>query len=302
MTPFTLLLFAIMVLFYTLQSLLTRKYSDHYPGDPALASPVFTIVSGLVVVLFSVVMCRFQFEASWPTWLMGLANGVALVLYNTCIIKASQTGPYSVLMVFNIAGGIVIPILCGIVLFGDTITPLKALCILAALISGYFISVKDNETRRQKGFWAASIGLGIANGLYGTFLDAQQRVTGAEQKEEMIAITFGTAVLISAAVLVLKEKKQFLPAMKQNKRSALYLIACSLIVAGAIYMLTLMIGLMDLAILYTFDTSSVLMLSVLCSWLFFKEKLSKKNVIGCIAMCIALICMGGSDIILGWFQ
>ncbi len=302
MTPLTLLLFSVMVLFYTLQSLLTRKYSDHYPGDPTMASPVFTMASGLVVVLFSLVMCRFQFDASWQTWLMGLANGIALVLYNHCIIKASQTGPYSVLMVFNITGGIVIPILCGILLFKDTVTPLKALCILAALISGYFISVKDNETRRQKGFWAASIGLGIANGLYGTFLDAQQRVTGAEQKEEMIAITFGTAVLISVTVLALKEKRNLFPAMKQNKKSALYLLTCSLIVAGAIYMLTFMIGMMDLAILYTFDTSSVLMLSVLCSWLFFKEKMSLKNVIGCITMCIALICMGGSDIILGWFQ
>ena len=44
-------LMGVMILMYTLQSLLTRKYSDHYPGRPEMASPVFTVVSGLAVAV-----------------------------------------------------------------------------------------------------------------------------------------------------------------------------------------------------------------------------------------------------------
>ncbi|MBR2311972.1 MAG: hypothetical protein IKA46_01615 [Clostridia bacterium] len=54
----------------------------------------------------------------------------------------------------------------------------------------------------------------------------------------------------------------------------------------------------DLAMLYTFYNSAVLMLSVLCSYLFLGEKLSLKNILGCIAMCIALFFMMGGDTIL----
>ena len=50
--------------------------------------------------------------------------------------------------------------------------------------------------------------------------------------------------------------------------------------------------------LYTFYNSAVLMLSVLCSYLFLGEKLSLKNILGCIAMCIALFFMMGGDTIL----
>lgn len=297
----TYLLLGVMILMYTLQSLLTRKYSDHYPGDPDLASPVFTIISGLVVFVVSLAMCRFRFEASWQTWVLGLANGLALVLYNTTIIKASQSGPYSVLMVFSIAGGIIIPTVVGRIVFGDELTLVKIICILVVLGSVYLISMKDEETKLKKGFWAACIGLAVGNGLYGTFLDAQQRLTGAEQKEEMVAVTFLVAVLISAGILLKKQKKNFFVVMKQTKKSAVFLLTCSLVVAGAIHMMTFMLGLMDLTILYTFDNSSVLMLSVLCSWAFFKEKLSWKNVVGCVTMCAALICMMGWDWIVGLF-
>ena len=65
---------------------------------------------------------------------------------------------------------------------------------------------------------------------------------------------------------------------------------------------TFVIGLIDLAVLYTFYCSGVLMLSVLFSALFFKEKLSAKNIIGCVVMSIALIFMMGGDTLLAtWF-
>ena len=102
-------------------------------------------------------------------------------------------------------------------------------------------------------------------------------------------------VVISCIVLFAQQKRRFFSVMKQTKRSAFYLALASLVVAGAIHLLTAMLGMMDLALLYTFDNSGVLMFSVLCSWIFFKEKLSLKNWLGCAAMCIALTLMMGWD-------
>ena len=290
------------VLLYTAQSFLTRLYSARYPGNAENASPVFSIISGITVAVVSVAVCGFHFEASALTWLLGVVNALALILYNATIIKASQSGPYSVLMVFSIAGGIIIPALIGALAFGDNLTPLKIVCILVVLACVYLISDKGEETKARRGFWLAVSGLAVGNGLYGSLLDVQQRLTSVGEKEEMIAITFAVCALISLAMLAFKLKSRTVSALKQTKMSALFLIATSLVAAGAVHVLTFVIGLIDLAVLYTFYCSGVLMLSVLCSALFFKEKLSVKNIIGCVVMSVALVfMMGGDTLLAAWF-
>ena len=299
MGVYILLLF--MIFLYTAQSLLVRQYSAYYPGPDDMASPVFNIISGAVVVLSSLVMCGFRFEASWQTLLLGASNGLAFVLYSLCIIKASQTGPYSVLMISQIAGGILLPTFVGTVVFEDGFTLVKAICILVILVSVYFVSSKKEDTARKKGFWLACAGLALGNGLYGTFLDVQQRLTSVNEKEEMVAITFFVALAVSAVMLLIKQKKNFLPVMKQSKKSLVYLLFCAVVMSAAIHTMTKMISMMDLTLLFTFDNSGVFLISVGASCVFFKEKLSVKNVIGCITMSIALVVMMGWDWIITWF-
>lgn len=292
MTIQTFLVMAIMILFCTLQSLLCRKYSDHYPGDPDLASPVFTIFSGLIVAIISFLLCGTGIHISPLTLLLGTVNGLTLVAYNTFIIKASQTGPYSILMFFSISGAIVIPLLVAGVAFGEAPSAVQIVCILVILGSVYLVSKKDDEELvKRKSFWIACGGLALANGCYGTLLDCQQRLTGVSEKEEMVALTYTCAILLSTALLFGKAKKKVLPAMKQNKKSLFYLLGSSISIAAATHMLVGLIDKIDLSILYTFDSSSVLILSVLCSWIFFKEKLSFMNMLGCVTMCASLICM-----------
>ena len=252
-------------------------------------------------MLSALIMCGFHFDASWQTLLLGIANGLAFVLYSVTIMKASQTGPYSVLMIFLIAGGILVPTFTGSVIFGDDFTLVKAICILVILVSVYFVSAKTEDTLRKKGFWLACVGLALGNGLYSAFLDMQQRLTSVNEKEEMIAVTFFVVVAVSASMLLMKQKKNFLPVMKQSKMSLIYLLSCAVVMAVAIHTLIRMLSMMDLTLLFTFDNSGVFLISVIASCVFFKEKLSVKNVIGCITMSVALVVMMGWDWIVTWF-
>lgn len=304
-------LIAVLVLIYTMQSLLTRYYSANYPSREDLASPVFTIVSGLIVTLVTFAFAGFRFEASPITIVLGIINALALVLYNNSLIKASATGPYSITMVFMIAGGIVIPAIVT-TFFGDDLSVVKILAILVVLISVYLVASKQGETyQNKKAFFFSCFMLAIGNGIYGTLLDVQQRLTlpanatVSPEKEEMVMITYLVAVIINTVILLAREKKGFISAIKQTKKSAFFLVSASLVVACAINMMVFILAYMQnhggTTILYTLDNSLVFLLSVAFSCIFMKEKLSKKNVIGCITLCIALVCMALSPQIMNFF-
>lgn len=296
-----------LVLIYTMQSLLTRYYSASYPGREELSSPVFTIVSGLLVTVVTFAFAEFRFVASPITLILGVCNALAIVLYNTSLIRASATGPYSITMVFLIAGGIIIPAIVA-AFFGDDLNVVKILSILAVLGSVYLIARKEGEFyQNKKTFFLSCIGLAIGNGLYGTFLDVQQRLTLPEgmeispEKEEMVIVTYFIGVLISVAMLLIREKKDSLAAMKQTKKSLAFLLGASVVVACAINFFVYILALVDTTILYTLDNSLVFLLSVGFSCLFMGEKLSKMNVIGCFTMCAALVCMSLSGEIMAFF-
>lgn len=109
------------------------------------------------------------------------------------------------------------------------------------------------------------------------------------EQKEVVAITYSFAMLFSLAILALRERGGFKDTMKQTKKSLLYLVVTAFIISGAVNLLVFLIPLVNLAVLYTIDNSGVFLLSILLSCIFFKEKLTKINIIGCIGMCTALV-------------
>ena len=72
------LIIALVILMYTLQSLFKRLYTDYYPGDKGLTTPVFAVVCGLIVTAVSFIFSGFTFSCGWLTVLLGVINAVIL--------------------------------------------------------------------------------------------------------------------------------------------------------------------------------------------------------------------------------
>ena len=291
------LLIGILIIVSTCQSILTRFYSTSYPGREDLCSPIFTVVSGFTLVLVTFCLAGFRFEASQTTLILVLCNALALVLYNTSMLKASANGPYSVTVVFMIAGGIVIPAIVT-AFFGDDLSWVKILAITVVLISVYMISYKDGESyKNKKLFFLSCAGLAVGNGVYGSIIDAHFRLTTptglttSPEGTELLIVTYFGAALISAVMLFFKARGDLPALKKQSKTSVIFLIAASIIIAASVNLVVYTIGFVDTTILYTFDNSCVFLLSVLFSCLVFKERLTKLNAIGCVTLCLALVCM-----------
>ncbi|MBQ7390117.1 MAG: EamA family transporter [Clostridia bacterium] len=295
---YTALIIALVILLYTLQSLFTRLYTDHYPGDKGLTTPVFAVICGLIVTVVSFIFSGFTFSCGWLTVLLGVINAFILYGYDAFIIKASATGPYSILMTFSLTGGIVVPAIVSWLFFEVPFSVVQLVSILIIFASVLMISKKENEgedkeehKKHRTFFLIICTLLGLANGLYGVLLNVQQELTGVSEKEEMVAVTFIGAAVISLVQLVVKEGKNTLKAFKQTKLSLAFLLLTALVSALAINALVIALEGADTTLVYTFDNAGVLLLSAIASAVFFKEKLSRLNIIGCIIMSIGLICM-----------
>ncbi len=290
-----LLMFA-MIALYTSQNFFCKKFSLGYPGDESNTTPVFTIVGGTVVALVSFMFAEFSFSAKPMTVVFGLITAVALYGYNYFILKSSGCGPYSVLMVFSIAGGIVMPTVVKWVFFGESLSVIALLLLVIMFYSVYLMSLKPSSQDEGKGtnrvttkFILLCLGLGICNGAYATLLAVQQEITGSDEKEELIIVTFLCAAIVSLVSLLVR-KVNIKGAMRQTKKSALYLLVYSLSAALAVNSLVIvMLFDINTSALYTVQNAGVMLMSVLLSCVCFKEKLTKVNLIGCILMAISLV-------------
>lgn len=319
-----------LILLYTMQSFFCKRYTDSYPGDPDAASPVFSVFSGVVTALVTLIFALFtmQFHFSWQVCLLGVLNGAVLAGYNFSMIQAARRGPYSVQMVFMLSGGILLPAFVAFI-YGDRLAVSQWLSVALILISIVMVSKKPGEKFSSGNvlFWVFCLGLFAFNGAYGTLFDIQQNrlAATAQAKNEMIMITFGTSAVLNALMGLIRHCKQaatlscgktadetaaagsnkcccaeetpstpfgrFIADFKQTKRSFLYLLLCALVTAGAINLLVFIMPLINITVLYTFDNAGVLLFSVLCSFFFLKEKLSAMNLVGCALMAIGLIGM-----------
>lgn len=287
------LLILVLILLYTGQSFFCRLYTGKYPGDPDATTPIFSVVSGLITALsaFVFALC-VGFHWNWQIIAMGLLNSFVLAIYNFCMVKASERGPYSIQMTMMLSGGIIIPALFSYI-YGKGLEPLGWLFVAIIAVSILLVSKKKGESLFSGGlqFWAFCIALFIFNGLYGAVMAHQSiYAVTANSKNELIICTFGFSAVINVILGFVQRKKRFVTDFKQSKLSLLCLLLSSGFTASAVILLTVLINSgMSTDILFTFDNAGVLLFSVLFSFVVFKEKLSVLNLVGCATMAFGLV-------------
>ncbi len=283
------LIIAGIILFFSAQALLCKKYADLYPGKPSLASPVMTVFCGLAVALTALALSGFRPAISPMTVWLGLANAAALVGYYNFLILGAQTGPYSVLTVFSVAGGIVLPPVSAFLFFGERPSPGKMIAIAFILLAIWMVSYRKQEDRTfSVWFFPVCVLLALSNGAFGSLLDAQQRLTGAGERNAMMAVSYFGMVAVSLIVLLARERKGTFAAMKQTRASLVVLLCCAVAMAVASNLLVLAIRYVNTTVLYALENAGAMLLTVLASCLLFKEKLSPLNIAGCAIMAVAM--------------
>lgn len=288
------LLILFLIVLYTMQSLFCRFFSMNYPGKEENTSFVFSVTTGIAVTILTFAYNGFTFQASWITLLLGLLNAVALFGYNLGLIKATEIGSYSITMISILFGGILIPLFFSVIVYQDTLNVMQLIAIAMMLVSFVFLNwdgLFGNEKKPLSAkFLLLCALLFLCNGAYGQLISTQQIMTNDTQREEMIMITYFFMAILALIVLMLKLKKGTVKAFKQNRKSGIFLACCCLIIFSALNLLVYILSLVNTAVLYTMDNGGVLLLSLVCSCIFFKEKFTAPKLVG-VVLSVASIFM-----------
>ena len=288
---YVVFLVALMITGYSFQSLFTRLYSASYAGQDAAKAPtVFSVCYGVFVAAASFALGGMSFRPSVPTLLLGLLTAGFLLLYNTSMIEAGNRGSYSFVIVSSMIGGILVPLAVGLLFMGENLNLLQIGAVAMMLLSLYLMNGGNLSFKgASKAYYVWCALLFLANGMYGVLLNLQAQVMSGAERTEMLTIVYVCSALAAALPEIARGKgRELAQGFKMGKKAALYLFICCASATGAANLLLYILTLMESSILYTIDNGGVLVLSILYSFILFKERPETKKIIG-MALAVASI-------------
>ncbi len=290
------LLIIVLVLLYSLQTLFCKFYSDNYTGKKELSSPVLCVTQSIAIALISLAFAGFKFEISWLSFIFGAVNAAVLFGYNTSLIKAGDRGSYAFMNMMMLFGGIFVPLVYVSFTTGEFPSMIECVAIFTMIIACILMNIENIKLGGSKlSYYIFCLLLFLFNGLYGTLLKMQEQYN-ANESQEMVIISYGLMGIIALSQLIAKEKQKTLTAFRFNKKCVLFL-ALFLIISGlAVNVLVLLLGYLNVAVLYTVDNGGVMMLSALYSITLFKEKSTPLKIVGIIIAITSLCVLGYNSI------
>lgn len=277
---------------YVGQNFFNKLFSVSWRGDPALATPVFSALYGLIVGLGTLAAGGFRLAPDGLTLGMGVLNGGVLFLYNLSAVNAARRGPFSFQSMMSAFGNILVPLIFSLTLWGDRLSTLQLGgigCMLAALALYNAKGLRFADAQKGYGLW--TLLLFLANGVYSELLSAQQRVELGALRQEMIVITFLTSALISLIYLGTVHKRAQGSPRGLKGRALVFALVSSVCAALAVNMLMITMRYVPATILYAIEAGGILIVNTVLSALVLREKVGKNRAAGILAAAAGLVLM-----------
>jgi multidrug transporter EmrE-like cation transporter len=223
-------------------------------------------------------------EIPLEPWFMGaLFLGALFVsIFFVMAMTAQKNG----VSVTSIAGkmSVVVPVIFGVILYNESVTFLKLVGILIALLAVYLSSVKEQRSKKN-GTLFLPVLLFIGSGTIDTLLKyIQENYVADEDISIFSGSLFGIAGIFAFFILVIKMVKKRTPFGLKN------ILAGIILGVPNYYSIIFLIKALqnknfESSTLFTINNVAIVVVSTLVGLFFFKEKFSIKNKIG-VAMAI----------------
>lgn len=222
------------------------------------------------------------------------ALGLGVVFIGSLFVIAETTAKLGI-SVAQVANrmSVVVPISLAILFYGDSLTALKIIGIILAIIAVYLVSHKQNsDTPQQKNWWLFPLIIFICSGIIDSTINYSQRnLLNDDNFDAFLSTIFSTAFLFGIIVLlyqlIIKKEKFQLKSIPAG-------IILGIINYGTMFFIIKALNskILEPSALFPINNLSILTLSTIISVIVFKEKLSKKNWLGIALSLMAILILG----------
>jgi len=231
--------------------------------------------SVVMAVTFVLGFSTFR-EIEGITVLLGILYGLAAAVAQLCYTHALKRGSAGICALLN-SFNFIPPTLAGVMIYKDAFTVFKALGIILVIPSIVLTVKLDGEGGKGgRGFVPPLLLAPCLYGSIGILQKVQQNSPAASQTSAFLFIGFLTAFLFSAVMVLVSRKREKQSVILPKREILLSLIAGVLSVVINLVN-TSLAGRMSSAVLFPMVQITVILSSLLGGFLFFKEKLNRKN-------------------------
>ena len=278
-----------------------RKYYTERYGGAGSSRHVFNAVTSVAaaVVLF---LWGGISSASPFTLLLGAAFGVVTAVQTITTLAAMERGPWAYTTVIT-SLSMLIPTLSGALIWHESIGPLKIVGIVF-MVACLILSVengKDAEKRKASFAWLFFCAIAfLFQGGIGVMQKWHQSSAFKEELNAFLVVAFAVSFLYSTVSALILRKKEEHPARDTEMPLWKKTLPWVIMVAGGVCValnnkLNLYLsGVMDSAVFFPLVNGGGLILTTLCAFFLFRERLSLKQWIGLASgtAAVLMLCMG----------
>ena len=250
----------------------------------AIRTGVVLLMSGVMVMVVG--SARGITEIGAKTWLFLVLSGLSTGASWLCYFKALQNGDVNKVVPID-KSSTVLTILLSFILLGETVTPLKFLC-LTAIACGTLLMIEKKQPTQEKGsgVW---LPYAVLSAVFAALTSILGKI-GIDGVESNLGTAIRTAVVLVMAWLMVAVQGK-LPEVSKVPRHELLFICFSGIATGAswlCYFKALQDG--PASVVVPIDKLSIVV-TIVFSYIVFKEKLTMKSFVGLILIIAGTLLM-----------
>lgn len=254
---------------------------------------------------FSAVFAIFSVEEFRIPWALTVSYAVCVLLSQISLMKAVEYGSVAMSSLFY-SCGFVIPVLFGIVYYKESFNALHVIGIILILTSFVF-SVEKTQKKINAKWLCFALGGTVFSGLVGVIQKLFATQSTPYSLDLFLSAAFFCIIVVSAIVFFACTR--FTPAQKpknksiaeenaalqsQKRKSVLFpsfvfTSALGVVMGGINKLNTYLAGILPSVVIFPATNGGVIVVSAVFSAIFFKEKLSKKQILSIIVGFIAIL-------------
>lgn len=277
------IMLCIAVLSMSFQSIFAKMY-EQKSKEKILSQYSFVFLQLIASFAFFAVNLNQKFEVQLEMVPYTTVFAVVFFLAIYCNLRSIETGSLSLTNLI-MSYSLIIPTMYGIVFKKERLSDWGLIGIILLVISLYFIGGGREKIILSKQ-WLFFISIAfVSNGL-GTVIQKMYQIrSGGKYKSEFMILSLGIAIIAFACALISRDKKLPIPRIRNGGHFAI----CAGLCNGILNLFVMLLANAPSYIVYPTISGGSIVLTFVIARVFFGEKLSVAQNIGCIIGVLSVI-------------